>query len=352
LIVCPGSTRKGNSLDFIIHGSALSIEDASILDDSDESDHHLLVSKLKIACPVRSNKMLRIPNRKLADSFTLNSLTEASEAFGFLKGVENRMRSVDLDIMRNVKRKPFKRELLLRLLAITEEDSDLRLVIKNFWREKAEDNEALRFSDKSREAFEFMKKVFKYHEYNRRDGSIISKVIDEEGKLIVEEDEVNRRVISALWSVQLNEPVYSKPEPFPRLDEPSEEEMEDMLRQLSTNKAIAFDGVTDLIFNKSWRYQVKCKLQNLWNVLARNHNIQQLHFDQRLLPLNKVHPKVPKPQECRPIVVSSPIIKLLEVRVKRKLEKYITEKLIHSQTSFVPHSGITINQMRLLDRVG
>jgi len=147
------------------------------------------------------------------------------------------------------------------------------------------------------------------------------------------------------------EPRYDKPSPFPKLGPPSREDMLVMLRQLSTNKAMAFDGMTDVLFEKTHEVEVAEKLKDLWDTLADKDDVMSLHFDLRLIPLNKVYPNIPKPQECRPIVVSSPMIKLLEVRVKEKLDKYMVNDLIVSQTGFVPGSGISVNQMRLIDRV-
>jgi len=258
-----------------------------------------------------------------------------------------------MDIMKEVKRKPYKNELLQMLLSMVDEDDDLRLVIDKYWKDRAEENEEFRFSDRSKEAFDFLRKVYKYHEYQRRDGAIINRVKDEEGNVVIDEKEVHKLVLSKLQSIQVKdgEPKYDEPIPFPKLGPPSRGEMFDMLHQLSTGKATAFDGVTDVIFEKVLKDEVAEKLEDIWDTLANETNIMPIHFDLRLIPLNKVYPKVPKPQECRPIIVSSPLVKLLEVRVKRKLERYMVENLICSQTGFVPQSGIDVNQTRLVDRV-
>jgi len=352
-ILCPGATRKESSINFIIYGSEIKIENVISSTMSDVSDHCKWTFDIEIACPKAKNS-IRIPNRKLADSFTVNSLLKAREASDFLKNIENRLRSVDMNLTKELKRKPFRKELLQRLMSTIETDEDFRSIINDYWSGKALENEMHRFSDKSRDAFDFLRRVFKYHEYNRRDGSIINKVVESNGTVIVEKEEVDKKVVEALKSIQLkmDQPYYDVHEPFPRLEEPSEEETEDLFNQLSVNKAISFDGVTDIIFGRNWREEACRKLKNLWTVMAeRGSKIHQIHFDQRLLPLNKVHPQVPKPQECRPIVISSPLVKLLEVRIKRRLEKYVVEKLVCSQVGFVPGSSITVNQTRLLERV-
>jgi len=257
-----------------------------------------LTFELSISCPSRSTRQFQVPNRKFADAFTVNSLMEAEEASDFVRRIEDRLRTVDLNIMKKVKRKPFRRELLQRLLPATEENEDLKMIVNDYRKEKAEDNETLRFSHESKEAFVFLNKISKYHEYNKRDGSVVSKVIDAPGNLVLDKSQVHQEIINALRKMQVkeDEPVYSVKEPFPMLEEPSEEEMLDMIRQLSTNKALAFDGVTYILFNKEWREITSNKLKNLWSALAQEKNILQVHFDQRLLPLNRIHPHVPKPR--------------------------------------------------------
>ena len=49
--------------------------------------------------------------------------------------------------------------------------------------------------------------------------------------------------------------------------------------------------------------------------------------------------------------MSSPLVKILESRIKKKLERYMNNELICSQTGFVPGNGILVNQTRLIDRV-
>jgi hypothetical protein len=59
----------------------------------------------------------------------------------------------------------------------------------------------------------------------------------------------------------------------------------------------------------------------------------------RLIPLNKVWPDIPKPDEFRPIVVLSPLFKCLELRFLPKLRNYAVNKLDRNQIGFVPNLG-------------
>ena len=92
---------------------------------------------------------------------------------------------------------------------------------------------------------------------------------------------------------------------------------------------------------------MKKLLFDLWS--CNKHYLD--HFETRLIPLNKVHPKTPKANEFRPIIIQSPILKLLEARFQRKLTTYMKEKLHIGQTGFVPAMGITVNQVRAVRRI-
>ena len=122
--------------------------------------------------------------------------------------------------------------------------------------------------------------------------------------------------------------------------------MDYILEKVFHGKAIAFDGVTDILFTRKNKPATAEKLADIWR-----GNPQPHHFDTRLIPLNKVHPETPTPKDCRPIAVCSALEKLLESRVRKQLEKYMVEKLHRGQTGFVPGMGITVNQMRLIQRV-
>jgi len=236
----------------MIAGSGVKVGAPDVEDCLNLSDHKVLKFDLYVKKPEKALASLKIPNWKLAESFIRNSLKNASNTFEFIQNISHRMKQRNFDISMTLKRKPRKRELLDCIMQLADEDSDLCDVINRFWKEKTQENEYSRFSEYSREAFRFLKQVYKYHEFNRRDGSIINRIIDEQGNLITEEDKVHELVLQALKEIQFcpDEPVHDQPIPFPDLPLPSEDEMDFMLSHLSSDKAIAFDGVTDALFSK------------------------------------------------------------------------------------------------------
>ena len=119
------------------------------------------------------------------------------------------------------------------------------------------------------------------------------------------------------------------PTHLPVLPEMTIQDTESLLERLSTGKALAhFPLPDDLIkwalnkfnsrkpgelYTEQGRIVSRIKIfRNVWN----KHFFKSYPeiFDCRLVPLNKAHPKVPKPNEMRPIVVTSPIYKLIEIR--------------------------------------
>jgi len=77
--------------------------------------------------------------------------------------------------------------------------------------------------------------------------------------------------------------------------------------------------------------------------MANLNFIPNFHFDSRLIPLNKIHPQIPSRKDMRPIIVTSPLIKLVEACLLPDLTTYLIEKLHHSQTGFIPGNGIFVN---------
>ena len=92
-------------------------------------------------------------------------------------------------------------------------------------------------------------------------------------------------------------------------------------------------------------------LKNLWSKdLNKIDSLNEL-FKARLIALNKVHPKTPRPDEFRPIIILSLIVKIMECRWLPKLQEYVITKLSPAQTGFVPGQGVFTNIFRAIKRI-
>ncbi len=139
--------------------------------------------------------------------------------------------------------------------------------------------------------------------------------------------------------------------------------MEKIIKELSTNKAVAFDSLSDAIFKNNTikiqkeegnlaNYQLTAKkLRNLWRTNLDQLSGMDSSWDARLVALNKVFPETPTRKQMRPIVVQRSLVKLLEARFLNKVQSYLTNRLDRSQTGFVDKMGIQVNLWRALNRI-
>ena len=119
-----------------------------------------------------------------------------------------------------------------------------------------------------------------------------------------------------------------------------------MQKSFSYDKAQTFDGFSDKWIRNTERWDL---LSDMWN----NYTVSKLKDSliARLIPLNKVWPDIPQPEQFRPIVVLSPIYKWLELRFLDKLRGYLANQLDTHQTGFVPGCGTHLNIQLLLEKL-
>jgi len=354
-----GDSRKEREIDFFVCGSKIDVKDTKLVNCQDLSDHHAIWAEIAIKAPEKSLRTTKMPDKMISKDITIQSLQECSDAESFLLTLKKLLKKNKHKLWRKIRIKTKDNELLKRILSLRncdlgEEDDSLTKAIKDYWKEKAIDCETMLGTNRLKEAFSFLRKVYKYHEFNRRDGSIIDKIRRDDGTVTYEEEEVHKLLIENLKNTQLkeNEPIYKEPLPFPVLPILDQQEMVDIVSKISHGKALSVDGVSDIIFAKNQRKVATQKLQNLWSIEDKpNFLFNPIHFETKIIPLNKVHPQIPSNKDCRPIAVQSPIVKLMESRLKSKLDNYMTQKVHPGQTGFITGMGISVNQMRLIQRI-
>jgi len=290
--------------------------------------------------------LIVVPDRRLAGQITCEALESAQDSFDFLK-LHNQL-SLNRNPLRVLRRKKFVNEIL-EILLYSGEAADIRKEIKHYWGSQYSVNELLRFSDKQKQAFDFLRNVFKYHMYEKRDGSIVNSLIGEDGKIISDPDLVNQLLIKRMREIQFDEsqPLYTGTEHFPTLEPLTREEFHEITGKLTAGKAMASDLIYDDVYGHRMESGV---LRDIWSVDLGLKEYSNL-FQCRLVALNKDHPRVPTYDRFRPIVVSSPLVKVIESRFVPKLRDYMLEKLHPSQTGFVPYCGVFVNIVRAVDRI-
>ncbi len=347
-------TRQGHTLDFIIAGRGIRVEDIKCKKTT-LSDHSIVTASLTIPISQHKNHIW-LPNRLVANEITINSLKEARNSYEFLKKVEKQMKIRGFNILKKSSKTKFERTLLNQLLETLNEDKDLGRLVQDYWNQKYIENEKNRYSaipSNVKEAFDLLKKVFKYHHYDKRDGSIVTKILQNDGSVEMRQEEVNKQLIGVLKAIQFKEdqPKYESQVDFPKMPKLSHEECKLILGRISSGKAIAYDGISDILFDKVNINKAAKVFQDLWEGewASKINNPEQ--FATRIVPLNKKHPKLPTKYDFRPISISSPIVKTLESTLVPKLSDYMTNKMHIGQTGFVSGQGIMVNQFRLIQRV-
>jgi len=191
-----GASRKEKTLDFFVAGSQIVVKDSGC----DLSDHSLIWLDIEISAPKVSLKKCTVPNRNLADKVTAICIHKCQNSSDFLTILRNKMRKKRHLLNKVVRRRPRNRTLMDKILKLDLDDNDdaVTKCIRDYWEEKSIECETMFQTNRLKEAFLFLKRVYKFHEYNRRDGSIIDKVKKEDGSVAHSEGEVHKLIIQNL----------------------------------------------------------------------------------------------------------------------------------------------------------
>jgi len=293
---------------------------------------------------VIERRQIRVVNKELAREVSLWALNSSCSSKEFLEKVKDTNIVLKNEVYKQIDQRRFERKLF-KVLVTSDGNLANDLTIK-YWKEVLKENERLRFSQMSRQAFELLGKVYKYNEYEKRDGSLVTKV--REGDVIIaDEKSVNKELMKHLMSIQRDpdrglyedQPLI----PFPMLGSSTVDEMREMLGIITTHKALTGDLISDVLLSVE-NIERTCEIfKDFWNAIP----IDELHFRNRLVALNKKHPDIPRRDQFRPIIISSLLIKVLEARLVKPLRDYMTHHLHSSQVGFVPEMDIFVNLSRL-----
>ena len=334
--------------DNVLHESTISTEQGLA------SDHKIICIKVKRLFQYPKGQ-ITTPNRKLAMETTIKALYSSN--FSLKQFALNHQHL--LETTREVKWKKIihNKEYKDKIKnLVREKNFDVELIKKELemkWDLVWKEVQKQRYSKAQKQAFAKIRTLTKYHTFEKRDGSIINKVLVN-GSIVTLDKEVNAHLKEALEILtgKDSEPTYRKSSQFPRLPMITKETLVELAKGLKKNKAIANDFIEDTsIYENIERYAVFAEMfTHLWDPEILNTEAMKRCLTGRLIPLNKVHPLTPLPTQMRPIIALSPILKILEIRFKSKLDRYLNERLVKAQTGFVQNCGTQINIMRLIGK--
>ena len=346
----PNPTRSTATLDFLICGKNVKIVNRrNVLSPS---DHQAVRWELEIEFP-KKPKTLKIPSKKTAEKITEKLLRnkEVTCSAIFLDELVRYRHDNRKNLKKIVSHKPRDTQLFEKLLAL-DDPSHTNDVINDHWKKKWIDTEHVRFSNDSKIAYKDLKTMLKYHLYEKRDGGIISNLQAEDGTIISEPDKVTKQLAKTIEEIQVDKDwAFIRKDSFPRLPIMKEDDLIGLLQNFATNKAISLDGLSGILFNKENVARTAKILKDLWSIDLSSIKGIEASFTSRLVSLNKVFPQIPTRKQMRPILVCSPLQKILEARFLPKLTSYLSEKMVTGQTGFVAGMGIDVNLCRAVWRI-
>lgn len=364
-ITPPIENTRGNScLDFAVFGHNISLMKCSNL--SSPSDHNALIWEIEIK-NAESKSKVKIPNMKLAKEVTNSLISNCKSLKEFYEKLSV-LRHVNKKKLKILVKPPRKDTSLLEKLIETDETIQMQEMIKNHWGKIWRDIEGNRFSKESSVAYKDLKRITRYHLYEKRDGAIIQQLISEDNEIVTNRAQVDELLAQTITEIQVDpQAEHLEKKKFPILPELSAKEFSLLIsNQLSYGKAIAHDNLCDLMF-KHHIDEDKIKtlseediiklnpyseiLNKLWSVDLDELKGFEKTWEYRLCALNKVFPRIPNRRQMRPINIGSPILKALEARFLPPLKKYLRERLDRAQTGFVDGMGIFVNLRRAVNRI-
>ena len=215
----------------------------------------------------------------------------------------------------------------------------------------------LRFSSDQAKAFKLIRSVTKYNKDFKRDGAIITSLSAEYDLPPTDNKAVAEALIGQLKSNDLTMTdmlgKYGCPVPE-KLPDLEDHELRVLVTKVSKGKAMPDLLFPDDVLHKlaSDQKQNVLFLNQLWDPqFIEKHKII---LKTKLVPLNKIFPKVPSKDDMRPICVTSSLFKLIEARFTAKLtQAFISLKdpLAKAQVGFIPQMSTQTNILRLLESI-
>ena len=330
------------------------------------SDHKALLWQIQ-AHSLTKRKPTKIPCKLTADSITNQLLdnAEVTEGVSFIHKLVELKKKFKRKIWKIIRPKPFNNNTLRKKLLNLQNSGDVESVVNRYWCDHWKNIENERYSEFSANAYQSLKKILKYHLFEKRDGGIINCVKLDDNTVVTEPKAVDEQLLKTMEEIQIDDHwEFLEAKEFPKLDLLTQGEVEMILSNLNAGKAIGFDGLSNILFMRNDENNIEgkkgqpsnlektaLKLRNLWSIPLHDMSDLRETWDTRLVPLNKVFPHIPSRRDMRPIAIQSPLVKILEARFLPKLQDYLNLKLDRSQTGFVQKIGIQVNLVRTMERI-
>lgn len=348
-------TRGSSMIDFIICGKNIRPTLNEQLNTKSLSDHDLILWNIELLATTRPPTQYML-NSKLGKEITELSVRNklATNSANFLGLFLSERKAREKESCIAIRRKRPTNDTLRDIMLSVRDEKTILKDIKQYWQSFWSKSERKRYSPMSKETFRLMRTICRYHEYEKRDGGVVNRILSDSDTIVTDPNEISRLLIEVLKSIQQSphQKQYTGEAIFPKLEPLDQLEMELLLARLAHGKACSYDLFSDTVLSqKDLVKRISSILNDLWSSDILNWDLAQIFFKARLMPLNKLYPNLPRKEDFRPIMILSVILKILETRFLPKLETYMIESMHTSQTGFVPGQGVFVNIFRALRQI-
>jgi len=124
----------------------------------------------------------------------------------------------------------------------------------------------------------------------------------------------------------------------------------DAAKMVSIGKGLGIDCIPDQILRDTNEVITK-KLTDLVNLIFKSKKIPTPFAFARLHLLNKLKGVTPGLDDLRPIMISSPVIKIIEALILQDLKRTLVPMICPAQTGFIPEYSTQTHILRLIGKV-
>jgi len=185
----------------------------------------------------------------------------------------------------------------------------------------------------------------------RKTAHIVSELIDPLDPMNVINDPVKvRELLVKKYSLLFQSDLEKAPLTLTAIDLVNVDDITRVVRTIKKGKGIACDAIPDSVLD-TCLFQMPMKLTQFVNEclskgsIPRPHNISRLHL------LNKLKGGMPSLDDLRPIMISSPVVKVIEGLALEDLKPHLEGRISKSQVGFISELNTNIHILRLVGRL-
>ncbi len=168
---------------------------------------------------------------------------------------------------------------------------------------------------------------------------------------VIHEPEKLRDVLSAKYRELFMSDSDNGPFSVGTIEPTSFQEVSFSTELVSVNKGLGIDCIPDTIL-QDVRPEIKMKIVEFINIMFRRRSFIPTPFScARLHLLNKLKSGTPGLEDLRPIMITSPIVKVIEAIALQELQRKLEPLIAPAQTGFVSGFGTQVHILRLVGKM-